>query len=65
MAKFKKGDKVTTVFSGSVTHHVVIDIRDGQRSQSGVTVSVNPPIVKGDKSDAWLDSDWFKLVDNS
>jgi hypothetical protein len=54
------GDRVQTNFSGWITDHVVVALRGGTISQSGVMVQVHPPVPKSGGASAWIDVGWFK-----
>ena len=51
------GDKVTTNFSGRITHHTIIDSMPDV-CQSGIMFKVHPNIPKS--SGTWFDAAWFE-----
>ena len=53
---------VRTNFSGSETTHKVVE-RLQMQSQSGVGFRVTPAVPKSGGEGAWIDSDWFEVVD--
>lgn len=56
------GTKVKTDFSGPRTEHVVTDLRSASGCQSGLMVTVHPPVPKSGGAGAWLDVGWFEVV---
>lgn len=56
------GAYVQTDYSGIVTSHKVV-AKEYSRSQSGVVFQLSPPVRKSGGADAWIDSDWFTVVD--
>lgn len=54
------GDRVTTDFSGKVTHHEITERETTVFCSSGVAFKVRPTIPKSGGPGSWLDSRWFK-----
>lgn len=62
--KYKRGDVVTTTFSGKVTQHTITEVnpKASIACQSGVMVRVKPEVQGGGGADKWFDQGWFERV---
>lgn len=63
---FKVGDTVTTKFSGRLTFHTIVAVRQGRNVQGGWFVEVAPEVSGSrDRDNVWDDGQlsacWFTL----
>lgn len=54
----KPGDRVTTDFTGKITHHRITQRKENTKSQSQVMYRVTP----WKHAYSWIDAAWFKAL---
>lgn len=57
----REGDEAVTDYEGRLTRVVIIDRKEGCRSQSGIMYRVRPALRNTTERD-WIDADWFQPV---